>query len=260
MTKYLSAFALPFLLGVLFWNGSTAESGGNIISKPLNVIVTSAEDKADFQQVAYTKAEWDSAKDKVSYSGVLAGKGKFSAHYRYAKDNNTLFISVRKEGSKKGVRLAVRENPKGGLSYRLFWNGQAVGAGASKGLSEGVYIKVANAKVLQTDEFHILQYLPHEMKGVSPPDLFEGDSGGQEAQAMGIFKKIGKWLGGIKLGGNCSKRKVTRYHCSQTCTQSPDLPPGECAGSMCGGICCCGSCTSEEIVERECGGEVSVGQ
>lgn len=254
--KYFSLIVFPIILGIYLFTPHPPNTNTiNNATKPISVVVSSAEDDASFKEITFDNAKLINEKNKVVYNGKLDDSKKFSASYQYSKKLKTFFITVKMTEKQAGIKLGIRKKEDGNLVYNLLWKGQKV-ASAQAQINKSVDLKVSDAKVLQTDEFHIMQYLPHEMKGISPNEIFGG--GNDQVEALNIFEKIGKWLGGIKIKGNCSKKKVTRYICSQTCTLEPGNP--ECSGSMCGSICCCGSCTSEEIIERECGGEVSVGQ
>ncbi|MDX1907695.1 MAG: hypothetical protein SF053_11720 [Bacteroidia bacterium] len=219
--------------------------------------VTTAED-VSFKELAYLKAEWLPGRN-IRYEAKMDGQ-PYTVNYQLRPKARAVVVTIKSpRDAASGLIYTVTETASGLLQFEIQLNGKTVGTAANQTAGQPVFIK-ASPELFASRYFEMLTFLPHEMTGFAPQDLFAPQADADpEMQAMGL--KIGKWLGkllgGIKLGGSCSKKTTVTYVCGQACAQ---VPGQECAGSMCGSICCCGGCTEQIITERECGGEVSVGK
>ncbi|MDX2282745.1 MAG: hypothetical protein NW241_01225 [Bacteroidia bacterium] len=235
------------------WAGSTAQS-----SRVRIVNTRTTAEEVQFKQLDYLQAEQLPGLN-FRYTGKLDGED-FTVSYQVLPRLKTVSIQIRsaREGA-GGLRYQVREDANGLLQFEIQLNGQPAGSAQNQQAGQPVYIKASPA-LLSSKYFDVLLFLPHEMAGFAPQDLFAPDADADpDMQAMGLKlgKFLGKLLGGIKLGGSCAKKTTVSYICSQACVQ----PVGSdgCPGSFCGNFCCCGSCEERIVTERECGGEVSVG-
>jgi hypothetical protein len=252
MLPMRSIWLKTLLCGLLCaaWAGSTAQ---NTRVRIVNTRTTAEEVR--FRQLDYLQAEMLPGLN-FRYTGKLDGE-EFTVNYQVLPRQKAVNIQIRSaRESAGGLRYQVREDASGLLQFEIQLNGQSAGSAQNQQAGQPVYIKASPA-LLSSKHFEVLTFLPHEMAGFAPQDLFAPDADADpEMQAMGL--KLGKLLGGIKLGGSCAKKTTVSYICGQACVQ----PPGTegCPGSYCGNFCCCGSCEERIVTERECGGEVSVGQ